>query len=104
MYLTRAEALARNGNDWNLALPDTNIIRARAGVSIYTTLNAEEFLAERGREMFQESSRRTDLIRFGKYNDIWWEKPASESFKNVMPIPFEQIQASEGSLTQNEGY
>ena len=54
--------------------------------------------------MFQESSRRTDLIRFGKYNDVWWEKPASESFKNVMPIPFEQIQASEGSLTQNEGY
>lgn len=62
MYLTRAEALARNGNDWNLALPDTNIIRARAGVSIYTTLNAKEFLAERGREMFQESSRRTDLF------------------------------------------
>lgn len=104
MYLTRAEALARNGNDWNLALPDTNIIRARAGASAYTALDAEEFLKERGREMFQESSRRTDLIRFGKYGDIWWEKPVSESYKTVFPIPFEQIQASGGSLTQNSGY
>lgn len=104
IYLIRAEALARNGNDWSLALPDTNTIRARAGVSAYTSLNAEEFLEERGREMFQESSRRTDLIRFGKYGDIWWEKPVSEAFKTVFPIPFEQIQASDGSLTQNDGY
>ena len=104
MYLTRAEALARNGNDWNLALPDTNIIRARAGVSAYTALDAEEFLEERGREMFQESSRRTDLIRFGKYGETWWEKPVSEPYKTVFPIPFEQIQASGGSLTQNSGY
>lgn len=104
IYLIRAEALARHSNDWSLALADTNIIRARAGVSAFASLTAEDFLEERGREMFQESSRRTDLIRFGKYNDVWWEKPASESFKNVMPIPFEQIQASNGSLTQNEGY
>ena len=104
MYLTRAEAMARHNNDWSLALADTNIIRARAGVAAYTSLTADEFLAERGREMFQESSRRTDLIRFGKYNDTWWEKPLSEPHKNVMPIPFEQIQASNGSLTQNEGY
>ena len=104
MYLTRAEAMARHNNDWSLALTDTNIIRARAGVAAYTSLTAEEFLAERGREMFQESSRRTDLIRFGKYNGAWWEKPVSESYKNVMPIPFEQIQASNGTLSQNEGY
>lgn len=104
MYLTRAEALARHNDDWSLALPDTNIIRNRAGVSAYSSLTPEEFLAERGREMFQETSRRTDLIRFGKYNDIWWEKPVSESYKTVMPIPFDQIQASDGTLTQNEGY
>lgn len=104
MYLTRAEAMARHNNDWSLALADTNIIRARAGVAAYTSLTAEEFLAERGREMFQESSRRTDLIRFGKYNGVWWEKPVSEPYKNVMPIPFEQIQASNGTLSQNEGY
>ena len=54
--------------------------------------------------MFQESSRRRDLIRFGKYDVAWWEKPVSEDYKSVFPIPFEQIQASEGTLTQNPGY
>jgi hypothetical protein len=104
VYLIRAEAAARSAGDWSKALADTNIIRARAGASAYTSLNAETFLAERGREMFSEAVRRTDLIRFGKYNDSWWEKPASAVTKNIFPIPFEAIQASGGSLKQNPGY
>ena len=104
VYLIRAEAAARAAGDWSKALADTNIIRARAGASAYTSLNAETFLAERGREMFSEAVRRTDLIRFGKYNDSWWEKPASDVTKNIFPIPFEAIQASGGSLKQNPGY
>ncbi len=105
IYLTRAEALARVSGDWNQAIPDVNILRARAGVSLYTTLDEAEFLAERGREMFQETSRRTDLIRFGQYNGAWWEKPADASnHVNIFPIPAEQIEASNGTLTQNAGY
>ena len=80
------------------------MIRARAGVSAYTSIDADEFLAERGREMFQEASRRTDLIRFGKYNDTWWEKPVSDPTRNIFPIPFDQIQAANGTLAQNPGY
>jgi len=54
--------------------------------------------------MFQESTRRTDLIRFGK-NDTWWEKPADPSnHVNIFPIPSKQIQASRGTLKQNPGY
>jgi len=104
LYLIRAEAMARANSDWSLALDDVNTVRARAGVSAWSSITPEMFLAERGREMFQESSRRTDLIRFGKYDDAWWEKPVSEDYKSVFPIPFEQIQASEGTLTQNPGY
>ncbi len=104
VYLIRAEAMARMTGDWSQALPDVNIIRARAGVSAYSSITPEEFLAERGREMFQESSRRTDLIRFDKYNDPWWEKPASDPHVNIFPIPFDQLQASNGTLTQNPGY
>lgn len=104
VYLMRAEALARQAGDWSLALPDVNTIRARAGVSPFSSVDADSFLAERGREMFQESSRRTDLIRFGKYNGTWWEKPASDPHVNIFPIPFDQIQASNGTLTQNPGY
>ncbi len=105
VYLIRAEARARAAGDWNVAIPDVNVLRSRAKVDGYTTLTAEEFLAERGREMFQEGVRRTDLIRFDAYNDAWWEKPVDPSdHVNVFPIPFEQIQASNGTLTQNAGY
>lgn len=105
LYLIRAEGNARANGDWSLALPDVNTIRARAGLTeALSSITAEEFLAERGREMFMEVSRRSDLIRFGKYNDAWWSKPASAEFRNIFPIPQEQIDASDGTLTQNPGY
>jgi len=108
VYLMRGEARARaNGLDWSLALPDVNIVRARAGVSSFSTLDADTFLEERGREVYAESLRRTDMIRFGVYNDAYWEKPVTQPFVNIFPIPFEQIQAASGRsfpLTQNPGY
>jgi len=104
MYLIRAEATARAAGNWALALPDVNTIRARAGVAAMTSITADQFLAERGREMFQEASRRTDLIRFGKWGASWWEKTNSDAYRTVFPIPAEQIQVSGGSLTQNPGY
>ena len=104
MYLIRAEATARAAGNWALALPDVNTIRARAGVAAMTSITADQFLAERGREMFQEASRRTDLIRFGKWGASWWEKTNSDAYRTVMPIPAEQIQVSGGTLTQNPGY
>ena len=69
-----------------------------------TSITADQFLAERGREMFQEASRRTDLIRFGKWGASWWEKTNSDAYRTVFPIPAEQIQVSGGTLTQNPGY
>lgn len=109
LYLIRAEGKARAAGDWSLALPDVNIIRGRAGAAALTSIDADEFLAERGREMFQESTRRSDQIRFGKYyagadsgrrNDA----TVSPAYKNVMPIPLDAINAANGSLSQNEGY
>ncbi len=104
VHLMRGEARARAASDWSLSLPDVNALRVRAGVSPLGSIDADAFLAERGREMFQESSRRTDLIRFGKFQDSWWEKTNADAFKNLMPIPIEQINASSGTLTQNPGY
>jgi hypothetical protein len=104
LYLIRAEGEARASGNWSMALTDVNTIRARAGVSQLSSLDDVSFLAERGREMFMEVTRRQDLIRFGKFNDSWWEKPTSQAFRNVFPIPQEQIDASGGSLTQNTGY
>ncbi|MFP4845126.1 RagB/SusD family nutrient uptake outer membrane protein [Winogradskyella sp. PE311] len=104
LYLIRGEAMARNAGDWNMALADVNTIRARAGVSALASLTADSFFDERGREMFQEASRRTDRVRFGKWGDSWWQKTNSDAFRTVFPIPQEQIEASAGTLTQNPGY
>jgi hypothetical protein len=43
VYLIRAEAVARVNGDWSKALPDTNIIRARAGASAFTSMDADNF-------------------------------------------------------------
>ena len=103
VHLVHAEATARAAGNWALALPEVNAIRARANVASLSSLTAEQFLAERGREMFQEASRRTDLIRFGKWSDSWWEKTNSDAYRSVFPIPTEQLTAN-SSLSQNTGY
>jgi hypothetical protein len=103
IYLIRAEAIARQTGNWSDAESDVNILRARAGVIEYDgDLTEDEFLAERGREMFQEAVRRTDLIRFGRYNDPWWEKQPSEPYRNVFPIPRGIFLGPD--WTQNPGY
>tara|TARA_Y100000996_G_scaffold415278_1_gene409123 strand:- start:4557 stop:6179 length:1623 start_codon:yes stop_codon:yes gene_type:complete len=106
VMLMYAEAKMRAAGNWNDAegLDAVNQIRSRAGVSAYSSITEAEFLAERGREMFQESSRRTDQIRFGVYNSgSWWEKTASPAHKSVFPIPFDVIQSAPG-YSQNAGY
>lgn len=108
VLLMKAEAVARLNNNWShpTTLMLVNEIRNRAGLSDATSLTEEEFYAERSREMFQESLRRTDQIRFGTWGDAWWEKPAhSTDYRNIMPIPEPQILATiDGSLTQHPDY
>lgn len=111
VLLNKAEAVARlNGNNFSnpTTLSLVNQIRSRAGVADFTTMTEGDMLAERGRELFQEALRRTDLIRFGAWGNAWWEKPAhSDAFKILFPIPNEQMQAeaqTANPLTQNPGY
>jgi len=104
LYLVRAEARARTAGDWSLAATDVNTIRARAGLPAMASVTADSFLAERGREMFMEVTRRQDLIRFGKWTNAWWEKSTSSPHTTVFPIPQAQIDGSGGTLTQNPGY
>jgi hypothetical protein len=103
VLLMRAEALWRLSSGSAEALSLVNQIRSRAGVPALGALTADDLLAERGREMFAEGYRRSDLIRFGKYNNAWWEKPTSEASKNIFPIPQGQILVNT-KLVQNPGY
>ncbi len=102
--LMQAEALMRiNGESNADALVLVNEVRARSKASKLTALTYDVLLAERGREMFAEGYRRSDLIRLGKWTGTWWEKPASADFTKLMPIPTNQI-AANPSLVQNPGY
>jgi hypothetical protein len=60
-------------------------------------------LAERGRELYWESFRRTDLQRFGVYNNIWQYKPTDAATYLLFPIP-NQALAANPNLKQNPGY
>jgi SusD family. len=52
-------------------------------------LTDQEFIDEWGREFLGEHRRRTDLIRWGRFGDAWWDKPADRTDKDyeVFPIP-----------------
>ncbi|WP_018617062.1 RagB/SusD family nutrient uptake outer membrane protein [Segetibacter koreensis] len=60
-------------------------------------------LAERGRELYWEGVRRTDLIRFGVFTKAWAYKPASDARNLVFPIPSSAL-AANPNLKQNAGY
>ena len=111
-----AEATVRGASTGNIgtALGYINQIRARAQVAPVSTgdLTLDFILAERGRELYWECKRRTDLIRFGKFtggSKIWQWKggsvngTATESYRDLMPIPARNIQANP-TLQQNTGY
>ena len=102
IILVSAEAKFRQGKTVE-ATQLVNQIRARAGVDPFTSMTLENLYDERGREMFAEATRRSDQIRFGKFNEPWWEKAASQPFRNIFPIPQGQIEANP-NLTQNPGY
>ncbi|MBD5420502.1 MAG: RagB/SusD family nutrient uptake outer membrane protein [Bacteroides sp.] len=68
-------------------------------------LTEQELLDEWGREFFAESRRRTDLVRFGKFNSgTWWDKQAdADSHTAIFPIPRKAIDTNH-NLIQNPGY
>ncbi len=77
-----------------------------ASLSLVNTGNLYDvntLLAERGRELYWESVRRTDLIRFGMFNVIWQYKPSDAATYLVFPVP-NQALAANPNLKQNPGY
>lgn len=106
ILLMKAECLARIAGDWSepAALAIVNQIRTtHGGVTAFTTMTEAQFLAERGREMAFECWRRQDLIRFGTFQNARLFQVASESYKNLYPIPADQLNANK-NLKQNTGY
>lgn len=67
-------------------------------------LNMEEMLDEWGREFIMESRRRTDLIRFGRFQEEWWDKPRDkDDHYEIFPITQTALEQNH-YLKQNPGY
>jgi hypothetical protein len=113
VWLTVAEAKARSGDEAT-ALAMVNTLRTARGATpmvAFTLVNADNvddpntLLAERGRELYWESWRREDLIRFGVFLKPWALKEADDDpEKNLLfPIAVDQLLANP-NLHQNPGY
>jgi len=72
-------------------------------VNTANVADPKTLLAERGRELYWEVVRRTDLIRFGVFQKPWALKPASDATHLVFPIPPSAL-AANPNLKQNPGY
>lgn len=91
VLLMKAEAMIRQGKNGDEFV---NMVRERAGLDPWSGVTLDQVLEERGRELFWEAHRRQDLIRFGKFNQAWWEKPASTADRKIFPIPQWAIDAN----------
>ena len=107
----RAEAKLRK-NDAASALADVNTVRmSRTAYTLQptpiSTINLDLLFRERGFEFYWEMLRRTDMVRFGKYEGSWTEKTNTDKNKRIFPIPQNAIDGSSnlpGYLVQNPGY
>ncbi|OLY91092.1 Starch-binding associating with outer membrane [Cnuella takakiae] len=104
VMLMVAEAQLRKGNA-GAALAIVNQIRAKRGASQLAAVTTDNLLDERGRELYWESWRRNDLVRFGKFLDPYGPtKPNKSDVKYlVFPIPGNAL-AVNPNLKQNPGY
>lgn len=117
IYLTAAEAVVRGGNGMTRteALNLVNEVRHRAyggehGYIAATDMNLDFFIAERGRELYLEFVRRSDLVRFDHFttaNYLWnWKGGVSagravDSRYNIFPIPATEISANSNLSNKN---
>jgi len=111
VYLMRAEAKLRKSNDAASALADVNTVRASRISSTpppaLTSMSLDLLFRERGFEFYWEMLRRTDMVRFGKYEGTWTEKTNADPLKRIFPIPQTAIDGASnipGYLVQNQGY
>ena len=119
IYLIYSESVLRNGAGGNAAtaLGYINDLRTRAygsssGNITASELNLDFILDERGRELYYEAHRRTDLIRYKKFTTsayLWaWkggvaQGTAVDDKYNLFPIPSNDLSANP-NLVQNTGY
>lgn len=111
VYLMWTEAKMKTGG---ADATYVNLLRTRANAATVTAgqINDQFILDERGRELYWEATRRTDLIRFGQFTGgsyLWpWkgqnpQGTATDERYNLFPLPVADL-AANPNLVQNPGY
>lgn len=111
VILMVAEAKMRSGGDGLTLVNQLRQARGAAPLGSITLVNESDLsdpntlLAERGRELYWESWRRQDLIRFGVFLKAWGLKEADQDgARNLLyPIAPDELLANP-NLVQNPGY
>lgn len=67
-------------------------------------LTEDEFVNELGREFLGERHRRTDLIRWKRFGEEWWDKPQDTKDNTVFPIPERALNANKLLKQTTEGF
>lgn len=75
---------------------------ANSYVMNLSRLDDDEFVDELGREFIGERHRRTDLVRWDRFGNEWWDKAPDTRDRTVFPIPSRQLNAN--PLLEPNGY
>lgn len=102
-HLMKIEAILRGGTSGDDPLALFNELRTIRNASTKTSIDLDEILDERGRELYIEGWRRNDQIRFGTFTQPFALKDNTEEFRIRFPIPANAI-VSNPNLVQNFGY
>lgn len=103
VLLIAAEAKIRQG-DASGAATYLNQVRQRVGLAAISSPTLDDVLRERHLELAMEGDRYFDLIRTGLASQVLGAKGFVAGKHDHYPIPQEQIDLSDGQLTQNPGY
>ena len=97
----KAEALMRSGGNPSAIVNELRTIR---GADPITNVSEQDVIDERGRELYNEFWRRSDLIRFGQFTSPWAYKTVTgDESRNLFPIPATAL-ITNPNLVQNSGY
>jgi hypothetical protein len=105
--LNAAELLVRTGGSTATAKTYLNQVRSRAGLITELDATIDNIIEERHLEFVGEGKRYWDLIRTGKAasvltpDEYGYRTNTWTSNKKYLPIPQSEIDAAQGTLTQN---
>ena len=107
VLLMAAEGIIRSGGSEGTARAYLNQVRNRVGLSGVTSSGADlldDVYKERRMELATEGHRFFDLIRTNEAASALSSQGFISGTHELLPIPQQEIDASQGVLTQNTGY